>query len=211
MAPTLALLRSWRLAKRVRPGVALALGAAGIAAPAPAGIAGSVPGIATPAPASNATSVLGIVAPAPGIAASVRGIAAPARAASGAPTAQAASTLSVRDEGHLHLAGTAGPWLIDEGPATGSLPGSVRVRFDYNGNPTVRAQFTIYTRGGSIAGEGQGTLNNPNSPSPSFRGSLSIAGGSGRYAHARGSGELYGVYYRRSLGLAVQTIGTLRY
>jgi hypothetical protein len=46
---------------------------------------------------------------------------------------------------------------------------------------------------------------------PSFRGSLTITGGSGRYAHAGGSGELFGVFYRRSFALTVQAIGKLRY
>jgi hypothetical protein len=54
-------------------------------------------------------------------------------------------------------------------------------------------------------------VSNPNSTNPSFRGSLTITGGSGRYAHAGGSGELFGVFHRQSFALTVQAIGKLRY
>jgi hypothetical protein len=40
---------------------------------------------------------------------------------------------------------------------------------------------------------------------------MTITGGSGRYAHAHGGGELFGVYYRRSYALTVQAIGKLPY
>jgi hypothetical protein len=75
----------------------------------------------------------------------------------------------------------------------------------------VYAQFTIYTNGGSINGHATGRVSNPNSTNPSFRGSLTITGGRGRYAHAGGSGELFGVFSRRSFALTVQAIGKLRY
>jgi hypothetical protein len=40
-----------------------------------------------------------------------------------------------------------------------------------------------------------------------------VLGGTGRYAHAHGSGKLYGVYNRRSprLELTIQTTGNLSY
>jgi hypothetical protein len=125
--------------------------------------------------------------------------------------ALAAHVLKVRDEGHLRFISSSGSQLIDEGAATGTMPGNVRVRFTYNGNPEVFAQFTIHGRYGSISGHAHGRLSNPTSTTPSFRGSLSITGGSSRYAHASGSGELFGVFNRRSYGLIVQTIATLRY
>jgi hypothetical protein len=135
-----------------------------------------------------------------------------ATAASGSPPrASAARTLAVRDEGYLGFKSSSGSELIDEGHAKGTLPGWVKARFTYNGSPTVYAQFTISTRDGSIKGRATGRLSNPNSTGPSFRGSLTISGGSGRYAHATGSGELFGVFYRRSYALTVQAIGKLRY
>jgi hypothetical protein len=132
-------------------------------------------------------------------------------AASRTPRASAARTLTVKDEGRLRLVKSSGSQLIDEGPATGTFPGTVRIVFVYDGDPTVSAQVTIYGHGGSIQAHGTGDLSSPTSASPSFKGTLTISGGAGRYAHARGTGELYGVFYRRSYAITVQTQGTLRY
>jgi hypothetical protein len=125
--------------------------------------------------------------------------------------AQAASVLDVRDEGHLRFVRASGSTILDEGPVTGSFPGQAHVRFVYDGEPEVSAQFTIAGHGGSVSARGTGRLSSPTSPSPSFRGHMTITGGSGRYAHIHGGGELFGVYYRRSYRLTVQAIGKLPY
>ena len=101
--------------------------------------------------------------------------------------------------------------LYDEGSANGSVPGTVKVRFVYDGDPQVSATITIYAHGGTITARGSARLSSPTSASPSFAGTLSIDSGSGRYSHAHGGGRLYGVFYRRSYGLIVQTQGTLDY
>lgn len=139
------------------------------------------------------------------------GLGAPEVGASPAPTARAARSLNVHDEGRLRFKSSSGSQLLDEGRASGSFPGWVKARFDYNGEPTVTARFTIYGSGGSISARASGRLSSLTSPSPSFRGKISVIGGSGRYAHVHGSGELYGVFYRRSYGLTVQAIGKLSY
>ncbi len=125
--------------------------------------------------------------------------------------AAGAHTLHVRDEGYLRFVRSSGSQVIDEGHVHGNLPGGGRVRFTYNGNPTVYASFTIAGSGWSLSGRATCRLNNPNSTAPSFRGSLTLSGGAGRYARAHGSGELFGVYYRSSYALNVQAIGTLHY
>ena len=125
--------------------------------------------------------------------------------------AHAARVLNVRDKGGLHYVKSSGSVIIDEGRASGSFPGWVKVRFTYDGEPTVGARFTISGAAGAISARGTARLSNPTSPSPSFHGSMTITGGTGRYAHVRGSGELYGVYYRRSYALTVQAIGKLPY
>jgi hypothetical protein len=122
-----------------------------------------------------------------------------------------ARTTIVKDEGRLKLVKSSGSLLIDEGAASGSFPGKVRVRFVYNGNPTVSAQITITGREGSISAHANGRLSSLTSASPSFQGVLTIGAGSGRYAGAHGSGHLYGVFYRRTYAMTVQTQGTLHY
>jgi hypothetical protein len=117
----------------------------------------------------------------------------------------------VKDEGILRFVKSSGSTLIDEGHASGTIPGNVRIRFIYNGNPNVSAQITIYGAHGTIQVRASGRLSSPTNPNPSFSGTLTITGGSGRYRHAHGSGRLYGVFHRRSYSMIVQTQGTLHY
>lgn len=127
----------------------------------------------------------------------------------GLPVARAAGTLNVRDESRMHLVRESGSLLLEEGAATGTVPGSVKVRFQVGA--TVTAYFTIYARGGgSISGHGKGTLRSTGTYA-TFGGTLSVTGGTGRYAHAHGSGGLYGAINRRTYALTVQTIGKLTY
>ncbi len=125
--------------------------------------------------------------------------------------AHTARSLSVKDEGTVRFLRSSGSTITDEGPASGTIPGKVRIRFTYTGSPTVNAQITIFGHAGNIYAYGVGRLSSPVSATPSFKGTLTITGGSARYAHAHGSGELFGVFYRRSYGMIVQTKGTLRY
>jgi phage gpG-like protein len=128
-----------------------------------------------------------------------------------AAEAPAASVLNIHDEGHLRFVHASGSVIIDEGRVAGTFPGSVRVRFLYNGEPNVSAVFTITGRGGSVSARGTGRLSSPTSPTPSFGGHMTVTGGTGRYAHIHGSGQLFGVYNRRSYALTVQAIGKLPY
>jgi hypothetical protein len=128
-----------------------------------------------------------------------------------AAQASAAHVLQVRDEGRLHFVSGSGSQVIDEGRAAGTFPGWVKVRFTYNGEATVSARLTIYRRGGTISARGHGRLSSPTDPTPSFRGHMYATGGSGRYAHVRGSGEIFGVFYRRSYAVVVRAVGRLVY
>ncbi len=138
------------------------------------------------------------------------GMGAPMAALAAAPSARAARTLSVRDEGHLHLAGRPeGSLIVEEGAVSGTLPGTVKVRFDVGA--TVTAQFTIYARGGgSVSGRGSGALHSTSLYS-TFGGTLSVTSGTGRFRRARGTGGLYGAIDRKTDALTVQTIGKLSY
>jgi hypothetical protein len=114
--------------------------------------------------------------------------------------------VSVNDTGHLRLLKASGSRLIEEGPASGTLPGSTRATLDVGGD--VSATFVIRTRSGSIRGRGGAALHS-SARYASFGGWLRVTGGTGRYAHAHGSGHLYGVIERRSDAVTVQTIGKL--
>jgi hypothetical protein len=125
------------------------------------------------------------------------------------PTATAAHVLNVKDEGHLHEVGESGSDLVEEGPVTGTVPGRVKVNF--NVGPTIYSSFTIYPRGGgSISGHGSGLLHSTGKWS-TFGGTITVTRGTGRYAHAHGTGQMYGVINRKTYALTVQTIGKLYY
>jgi hypothetical protein len=131
----------------------------------------------------------------------------------GRTTARAARTLNVTDTAHLHNVKSPGSsLLIDEGAATGTVPGTVRIGF--NVGATVEANFTIYAHGWSLVGHGSGALHNSKSRSDvyaSFSGTMTVSHGTGRYAHAHGQGGFYGVINRETYAVTIQTTGTLNY
>lgn len=123
--------------------------------------------------------------------------------------AHTARTLNVTDTAHLHLVSSPGSLLIEEGPASGDLPGTIKTRL--NIGPTVSASFTIYTKTGTLSGNGTGKLHTPGGLYDSFGGTMTVSHGTGRYAHANGHGGLYGTLDRKTDALTVQTTGTLSY
>lgn len=108
----------------------------------------------------------------------------------------------------MHLLKAFGSTLVEEGHASGTLPGRTLVRLTVGSK--VGASFTIWIKGGSITGSGGANLHS-SSRYASFSGWLSVSHGSGRYRHAHGGGKLYGVLDRRTHALTVQTVGTLAY
>jgi hypothetical protein len=140
------------------------------------------------------------------------GVCQAATAASRTMTAHTARQLNVTDTAHLHYVKESGSQIIDEGTAMGTLLGTVRVSF--NVGVTVEAAFTIYAHGGSIIGHGSGELHTNKSKSDvyvSFGGTMAVAHGTGRYAHAHGTGGFYGVIDRSNYAVTIQTTGTLSY
>jgi hypothetical protein len=124
--------------------------------------------------------------------------------------ARVARTVDGADVAHLHLVRQReGEVLYEEGVATGSLPGHMRAELRVQ--PTVlTGRCTITTRDGSITGEGHATPHGAGRYQ-SFRGTLLITKGTGRYKGIHGRAGLYGTFDRRTFALVVQTTGTLSY
>lgn len=122
--------------------------------------------------------------------------------------AHAAHVLKATDTAHLHYISSSGSLLFDEGKATGTLPGNMRVHLDLG--TTFTGTFTIYTSRGSIQGHGSATPHGSGTYE-SFSGTLTVTGGSGRYAHAHGRGGLYGTFDRDNYALVIKTTGSLTY
>jgi hypothetical protein len=123
-------------------------------------------------------------------------------------TARIARKLSVTDTGHLHRVHAGGEYITEEGQATGTIPGRVRVYLEVGA--TVVAKFTIYTNAGTISGHGSGKPKG-RSEEPSFAGEMTISSGTGQFKHARGHGGFYGTLNRNTYKMVVQTTGTLTY
>jgi len=129
-------------------------------------------------------------------------------AALSTPTARDARSLSVTDTAHLKLVHHSGEYITEEGQATGTLPGRVKLQLEVGA--TVVAHFTIQAAGGSISGVGSGRPKG-RSEEPSFAGTMKVAHGSGRYSDAHGTGGFFGTLNRSSYKMVVQTTGTLDY
>jgi hypothetical protein len=127
--------------------------------------------------------------------------------ATGHATAHAVRVLDGTDTAHLHLV-HSGETLLEEGPASGTLPG--RMRAELHIGPIYTGSFTIYTHNGRITGSGRA---NPHGSGryQSFAGTLTITSGSGLYAHVHGRDGLFGVFDRRSYAAVVTTTGRLSY
>jgi hypothetical protein len=122
--------------------------------------------------------------------------------------ARAAHTLNATDTAHLHYVSASGSLLLDEGKATGALPGSMRVHL--NLGTTFTGSFAIYTSAGSIKGHGSATPHG-SGLYESFAGTLTVTGGTGRYSGAHGHGNLYGTFNRSNYALLIKTTGSLTY
>ena len=122
--------------------------------------------------------------------------------------AHAAHVLKATDTAHLHYVSASGALLFDEGKATGTLPGRMRVHL--NLGTTFTGSFTIYASGGSIEGRGSAAPHGSGTYE-SFSGTLTVTGGTGRYVHAHGRGRLYGTFDRENYALVIETTGSLTY
>jgi hypothetical protein len=119
-----------------------------------------------------------------------------------------AHTVSGVESTHLHLLHQDESLLVEEGKATGVLPGHMRAKL------TIAQQYsgtcTIYTNGGSITGHGVATPHGTGR-FQSFRGTLTITGGTGRFRRAHGHTGLYGTFDRRTFSIVIQTTGNISY
>lgn len=113
------------------------------------------------------------------------------------PAASAAKTFSLNENGDLHLTSKQGFTLNEEGPASGTVGGTIYVHLKIVSSTHVSAEISIYPHGGSITCEGSASYRR-NGSFANFSGSLSIERGTGSYAHARGAGLSFSGTIQRS-------------
>jgi hypothetical protein len=125
-----------------------------------------------------------------------------------APTSLAAKTFSLNESGNLHLTSKQGFTLNEQGPASGTVSGTLYVHLKIVSSTHVTAEISLYPHGGSITCSGSAGYKREGSTA-NFAGALSIDRGTGSYAKAHGSGLSFsGTIQRSNDAIAVHVSGT---
>lgn len=102
-----------------------------------------------------------------------------------APAAQAATALTFDIHARLHLVRKAGHVLNEQGSFTGTQSGTIAVRFASVNVVSGSATFAAYSaQGGSV--NGRANIKGHVGATVYFTGTVTITGGTGRWAHASG-------------------------
>ncbi len=125
-----------------------------------------------------------------------------------ATAGHAASPTAVREHVTLKLVKRTGSTGFEHtGRATGTVSGSVRSRITLTHSVVLRGTVTIATTRGKLRLKVDGRARSIGLRSR-FSGSASIDGGSGRYAHAKGSGSFSGVVNRSTWAATIDASGS---
>jgi hypothetical protein len=132
-----------------------------------------------------------------------------ASGASGSPPARAARTISLNENGSLHLTSHHGFHLNEQGTASGTIKGTIYIHLDVVSPSRVTAEVSIYPSGGSLTGTGSADYR-VDGGTASFNGTMSIDRGTGSYAGAHGSGLSFsGTIQRLSGAVTVHLSGKM--
>jgi hypothetical protein len=124
------------------------------------------------------------------------------------PDARTARSISIDDKSKLHRVQVIGNTLIEEGNAEGTLKGRVKIRLNLEAErSSATSHFAMYLSGGDLLGHANGKATAGKEGWESFGGEMWIDDGTGRYAHASGSGKMYGAINRHTDVLIVQVTG----
>ncbi len=123
--------------------------------------------------------------------------------------ARQARTVTLNESGNLHLTSRHGFTLNEQGPAKGTVSGTIYVHLKIVSSSHVTAEVNIYPKGGSISGYGTASYRREGAKG-NFSGSLSINRGSGSFNHAQGSGLSFsGTIQRSNYAVTVRVSGTV--
>jgi hypothetical protein len=128
--------------------------------------------------------------------------------AAGSPTAHPAGTLRGTDTARLRYLRSSGSVLVEEGPVSGGVTGHMHATLDVGA--TFTGSFTFFLKGGTIVGRGT-AVPHGSGRIESFSGTMTVTRGTGRYAHIRGHGGMYGTFDRTNYNVVIQTTGTFHY
>jgi hypothetical protein len=114
-----------------------------------------------------------------------------------AAVADGARVISLNENGSLHLTSKNGFTLNEQGPASGTVSGTIYVHLSIVSSSRVTAELNIYPHGGSLTAQGSASYRKL-STLARFSGTMSIERGSGSYARAHGSGLSFSGTIQRS-------------
>jgi hypothetical protein len=97
-----------------------------------------------------------------------------------------------------------------KGRASGALTGSVRSKITLEHSIVLKGTATITTSKGTLKMKIDGRARSTGIR-PRFTGKSTITGGTGRYAHAKGSGTFTGVVNRSTWHATIDATGTFTY
>jgi hypothetical protein len=134
-----------------------------------------------------------------------------AAAAPATPKPHAASVTKVNEHIALKLVKRSGSTRFEHtGRATGTVAGSVRSKITLTHSVVLQGTVTISTSRGTLRLKVNGRARSIALRSK-FDGTATIAGGTGRYAHAHGAGTFTGVVNRSTWAATIDATGSFTY
>lgn len=125
------------------------------------------------------------------------------------PSDATARTLSITEDVRMKLVKKSGLSFQHRGTARGTIPGSVRSKMTIDGL-SMEGVVTIVARTGSLRIKVRGTARSGGLRTK-FDGTATLAGGTGRYRKARGTGKFAGVVNRQTWAATLHATGRLSY
>lgn len=119
-----------------------------------------------------------------------------------------AKAIRITESVRLSLVKKTGTSFAHRGTAKGTYSGSVSSQMKLN-SLSISGTVTIKTKGGSVRLKIRGTARSSGLHTK-FDGSASIAGGTGKFARARGTGRFTGVVNRRTWAASIDAKGSMK-
>jgi hypothetical protein len=132
---------------------------------------------------------------------------APSAGTAAQPTAHTARTVPAIERVALTLVKKTGTDFQHKGRATGTVTGSVTSQIELT-SLSITGTVTVRAKGGTLRLKVRGTARSGGLRSK-FDGTATMAGGTGRYAGARGKGTFTGVVNRRTWAATLDARGSL--
>ena len=124
-------------------------------------------------------------------------------------SAHTARTIDAREHVTLKLVKKTGTSFRHKGKATGTIAGTVTSQITLS-SLSINGTVTVHAKDGTLRLRMHGTARSSGLRA-AFDGTATMAGGTGRYAKARGGGTFHGVVNRRTWAVTLDARGSMTY